>query len=66
MKIRMNVFEIEKEAMISTSFKRFCRSLYRKVWDFPRNWKPWRWEKYDMSERYWLGFDYDREKETKL
>lgn len=36
--------------------KRFFRRLYRRVWDYPIHWKPYNWEKYEMSDWYWKGF----------
>jgi hypothetical protein len=36
--------------------KRFFRRLYRKIWDFPFNWKPYGWKKWEMKDWYWQGF----------
>jgi hypothetical protein len=35
--------------------KRFFLGLYRYVWDFPKNWKPYGWEYEEMTNFYWEG-----------
>jgi hypothetical protein len=37
------------------TLKTFFISLYRKHWDFPRNWRPYEWRKEDMTKTYWDG-----------
>jgi hypothetical protein len=36
--------------------KRFFVKLYRKIWDFPRLWRPYGWFKSEMAEWYWKGY----------
>lgn len=35
--------------------KKLIISLYRKLYDFPFNWKPYGWEKNEMTNFYWSG-----------
>ena len=38
---------------------RKIRAIYRKYWDFPRNWKPYEWNKNELSDSYWDGYTID-------
>jgi hypothetical protein len=35
---------------------RKVKSIYRKYWDFPHNWKPYGWKHYEMTYHYWAGY----------
>lgn len=44
----------------------FIKILYRILWNFPRNWKPYGWKATEMSWNYWRGKKlYSAEKEYK-
>lgn len=36
-------------------FCRIVRRMYRIFYDYPFNWKPYGWDKSEMSESYWNG-----------